>query len=333
MAQPKVSVVIPVYNTARYLKSCLDSIISQTLDDIEIICIDDGSTDVSLEILRDYEKLDNRIRVFTQQNGGAAVSRNRGMRIAVGEYLYFCDSDDYIVEDALTRLYMVAQRDNLDILAFGGESFFESSELEKRHSGYKDYYKRDHISVCSGAQLLDQLHRGNKYRSSVPMQFFRRAFLVEHSLSFPESMTYEDELFTPSALLLAERAACIPDVLYMRRVRTGSAMTASPQHQKFDSLYTIYAKLLAKYISEDYDGAPGGEGLLACVRGLHWESVEVFKALPKDERGVVLQSSSPAVIQIFENERLRMRTRTVYKIGSLVIRLIRKGFQIVRVRT
>ena len=91
----KVSVIIPVYNVEKYLRECIDSILNQTLRDLELICVDDGSTDGSLEILHEYEKADSRVKVLTQHNMGAGAARNKGLAIATGEYLSFLDSDDF----------------------------------------------------------------------------------------------------------------------------------------------------------------------------------------------------------------------------------------------
>lgn len=102
---PKVSVIIPVYNTEEYLEKCLYSIVNQTLNEIEIICVDDGSTDNSLQILKKYAENDNRIKVITQENSGAAVARNNGIDNAKGEYLYFIDSDDYVDLSFLEKMY------------------------------------------------------------------------------------------------------------------------------------------------------------------------------------------------------------------------------------
>ena len=93
--QPKISVIVPVYNTEKYLAACLDSLVNQTLKEIEIICVDDGSTDSSLKILREYEAKDSRLKVITQENKYAGVPRNTGIDAAAGKYVYFADSDDY----------------------------------------------------------------------------------------------------------------------------------------------------------------------------------------------------------------------------------------------
>jgi glycosyltransferase involved in cell wall biosynthesis len=98
---PKVSVIIPVYNVEAYLRQCLDSVVNQTLKDIEMICVDDGSTDSSAEILKEYAKKDERIRVLTQSNSGAGAARNAGLVSAKGKWLYFLDGDDFIDEHCL----------------------------------------------------------------------------------------------------------------------------------------------------------------------------------------------------------------------------------------
>lgn len=110
---PKVSVVIPVYNTENYLKECLNSIMNQTLDEIEIICINDGSKDNSLELLLEAASKDHRISVYTQKNSGLSVTRNRGAELANGKYIYFMDSDDILDKNALYKLFFRAEKDSL----------------------------------------------------------------------------------------------------------------------------------------------------------------------------------------------------------------------------
>ena len=112
----KVSIVIPICNVERYLKECLDSVINQTLKDIEIICVDDGSTDASLSILRTYEKMDTRIKVITKQNSGYGNTMNVGMDIAIGEYIGIVESDDYIEKNMFERLYNTAVQYKTEIV-------------------------------------------------------------------------------------------------------------------------------------------------------------------------------------------------------------------------
>ena len=112
--KPKVSIIIPVYNTEKYLRECLDSVVNQTLKDIEIICVDDGSTDGSLTILREYAEEDHRFKVLIQDNSGSGPARTLGIREAHGDFLAFMDADDYYPEnDTLQKLYSKAKEQNV----------------------------------------------------------------------------------------------------------------------------------------------------------------------------------------------------------------------------
>ena len=114
-----VSVILPAWNVSPYLRQCLDSIVSQTLTNIEIICVDDGSTDGTLDILREYAEKDSRILVIHQENQGAGAARNNAMRYAKGKYLSFLDSDDFFEPDMLEKSWEAAERNNADIVVFG----------------------------------------------------------------------------------------------------------------------------------------------------------------------------------------------------------------------
>ena len=128
----KVSIIIPVYNTELWLKDCLDSVINQTLKELEIICVNDASTDNSLEILKEYEKLDSRIIVLNHNfNCGVSAFRNTRASYATGEYIYFLDSDDMIQLNTMEILYNKAKSLNLDVLCFDGNTFYESEEIRK----------------------------------------------------------------------------------------------------------------------------------------------------------------------------------------------------------
>ena len=119
----KVSVIIPVYNVKDYVGECLDSLINQSLREIEIICVDDGSTDGTLNILRQYETTDRRIKVIQQKNQYAGVARNIGMKHAHGKYMIFLDADDFFNETLLEKTYCEAERCNADVVLFGGQSY------------------------------------------------------------------------------------------------------------------------------------------------------------------------------------------------------------------
>ena len=125
----KVSVILPVYNTEKYLPECLDSIINQSLRDIEIICVDDGSTDSSLQILKEYAEKDKRISVIHKNNGGQGSARNVGLNHAKGEYITFVDSDDYITEDMIYYLLKFLEDNKLDVAMIADCYVYDKSKI------------------------------------------------------------------------------------------------------------------------------------------------------------------------------------------------------------
>ena len=130
---PKVSVIIPVYNVEKYLRECLDSVVNQTLREIEIICVDDGSTDSSLDILKEYASKDNRITVIGQQNLHAGVARNAGLAVARGEYLSFLDSDDFFELNMLAEMYNTAKKDGSDTVICGNYVYNDTKKQITDH--------------------------------------------------------------------------------------------------------------------------------------------------------------------------------------------------------
>lgn len=162
---PSVSVIIPVYNTAPYLSEALDSIANQTLDNIEVICINDGSNDGSLEILQAYATRDHRFSVYSQPNEGQSSARNVGLKRVRGEFVYFFDSDDLLKENALELLYTHAKKDSLDILLFDGETFYDSPELAALFPQYDSYYRRSkrYRDINSGENLYVKMVSNGDY--------------------------------------------------------------------------------------------------------------------------------------------------------------------------
>ncbi len=223
----KVSVIIPVYNVEKYLRECLDSVINQTLKDIEIICVDDGSADGCLDILREYANRDSRIAIFTQENGGLSVARNTGVQNACGRYIYFLDSDDKLRIDACEKLYDLASQKNLDVLYFDAESFFDSVEVKESNIGYLNYYKRknDYSAVTSGKELFVKMFDSNEYRTSACLCFINREFYETHLRKFIPGILHEDNFFALECILKARRVCHLAETLFYRRVRVGSIVT------------------------------------------------------------------------------------------------------------
>ena len=235
-----VSVIVPVYNTENYIEECLESIINQSLREIEILCINDGSTDNSQIILSEYAARDNRIRIVSQKNRGPGYSRNRGLKMAQGEYVYFMDSDDVLPTDALQKLYDIAEANKAEVVFFDGRSFFESKLLEGEYLCYKhEYEKFDEISgITNGIRLLDWCEKNKKVVVSPCLVFLRRDYLVENKIVFHEDIFYEDNLFHVKVLLALKRGYVFHEKLFYRRIRNNSIMTN--QKKLFKHLYSFF---------------------------------------------------------------------------------------------
>lgn len=242
----KVSVIIPVYNVEKYLEDALKSVLRQTLAEIEVICIDDGSTDRSGEILKEFQLKDNRIIIISQENQGQSVARNKGMEIAKGKYFYFMDSDDYLAFDGLEKMYLEAENEYLDIVLFDGSTFFESPGLEEKYSNFKNNYirKKRYEGVYNGKSLFLKMMENWDYKVSVVLQFFRADFLLLNKIYFKEGIIHEDNLFSFLAIIKARRVKHLSESLYYRRMRENSVMTKTVNANNFIGYYVCTYEII-----------------------------------------------------------------------------------------
>lgn len=225
----KVSVIIPVYNVENYIEKCLDSVCNQTLQDIEIICVNDGSRDNSMEVVQRRAKADKRMVILEQENKGLSAARNAGLEAAQGEYVLFLDSDDTLVLHALEHLYTRASENQLDNIFFSATTVYESFRVKLvNYRKYSRYYDRKgaYPRVLTGPELFRTLVQNKEYRMSACLQMPRRQFLIEKGFRFYEGILHEDNLFTFQTLLAAERVMADTEKLYVRLMREGSIMTA-----------------------------------------------------------------------------------------------------------
>lgn len=241
-----ISIIVPIYNVAPYLRDCLDSIVNQTYSDIEIICVNDGSTDESADIVRQYMKVDTRISIVEQENKGLSGARNTGLLKAKGEYVYFMDSDDMLEPTAMETCYRIAEEYHLDVVSFDACSFMDDGYKGKEITAYD----RSHLLNNIANQPLDarlffriMLHAG-AIRPSVWLSFIRRELVEKHHLRFEEKLIHEDELFTPQLYILADKAIYIPRVFFHRRIRGNSIMTSVTTNQSVSALCHIIEELM-----------------------------------------------------------------------------------------
>ena len=241
----KVSVIVPVYNVERYLKQSIQSIINQTLKDIEIILINDGSTDNSLSIMKELENKDNRIKIFSQQNNGQSVARNVGLIQAKGEYIYFFDSDDILEEKTLEECYNHCRHQNLDFVFFNADVFSEDN-ITLQLSKYNRVGKFQDKSYI-GTELLKEQLSQNLFSASVCLTFIKKAYLDKENLFFYPRIIHEDELFVFMLYLKAKRIGFIEKVYFHRRLRPNSTMTKTFTEKNVIGYLTVSQELFKYY--------------------------------------------------------------------------------------
>lgn len=235
----KISVIVPVYNTQDYLSECIDSVLNQSLSDFELVCIDDGSTDGSLEILKAYEENDSRIQVISQENRGLGASRNVGLNIAQGEYVLFLDSDDYLESGALEKLHDKASENDLDLVFFKIVNFSNKTKRQS-HSEYfdmkflKDIVKDD---VFTWVQVKERIFDISVTATS---KLFKRELISD--IAFPEGLIFEDNLFFIKVIFRAKRAYFYDDYFYYRRIRPDSITNS--YYSNYSDCIVIYDRII-----------------------------------------------------------------------------------------
>ena len=252
-SMPLVSIIVPIYNVEQYLAECLDSLVNQTLKDIEIICVNDGSPDNSADVVREYIQADSRIKLIEQENRGLSGARNTGLKVAKGEYVYFMDSDDWLESDAMDICYQVAVTKGVDVVFFDAIAFKDGVDDDVGDMP-DDYNRALALSEVANKRirakkLFMQMINNSTMRSSVCLNFIKRKLLLENRLYFEEGLIHEDELFTPQLYALASTMMYIPRMFFHRRVRPGSIMTSVKIEKTLESLCHIISELCAFAIS------------------------------------------------------------------------------------
>lgn len=231
-----ISVVVPVYNTSEFLRDCLDSLLSQTYVDLEIICVNDGSTDNSLSILEEYQQKDSRIKILNQANQGLSMARNNGFKLAQGEYISFIDSDDWVSNDYLQKLHDALVRSNCDIAC---ASILRKSKTSER---YRIHYKAEMV-YSSLQEKLDIC------RIPVCCYVWNKLYKRELIENFPFSagMYFEDVLWTPYVLAKSASIVTVPNITYYYRSNANSIVKKTPSEKKQRDLYFAKKKLFKFY--------------------------------------------------------------------------------------
>lgn len=219
----KISVIIPVYNVEKFLPQCLNSIIHQTYTNLEILIVDDGSTDSSCEIYKKFAKHDKRIKIIKQKNQGLSCARNTGLRHATGDYIHFIDADDYIDLDYYEKIVEANENTHADIIATGVKS--------QNTPNYEVKYD----TKCILTTLTEKFITTNALNNCTVWRYvFNRNFLISNNLFFADGKIFEDMLFTPEAIRLSNYVLTIPNTFYHYVYNDNSLLNKqyTPKHQE-----------------------------------------------------------------------------------------------------
>lgn len=235
----RVSVIIPVYNSEKYLETCLDSLEKQTLDGIEFVVINDGSTDKSYEIMQRYAKKDKRFKIYSKENEGVGKARNMGLKLAKGEYVGYLDSDDYVSKNYFAELYKVAKKYDADVSVISSffrfkDNYFQSSKTLADKFVKQNVYFVDDISFEVGnlGQQWDKI--------------YKKSFLDRYNIkSYDERLWFEDEWFSSMVALYANKIAFTDKGDYYYRYNpTGITQSLSLNKNVFEKGLVLYQKLI-----------------------------------------------------------------------------------------
>ncbi|OCG35943.1 MULTISPECIES: glycosyltransferase family 2 protein [unclassified Gilliamella] len=316
---PILSVVIPVYNTEKYLIKCLDSVINQSFKNIEIICVNDGSTDNSLDILRKYTEKDKRIKIISKNNGGLSSARNVGIENAQGKYITFVDSDDFIELNTYESSLLYFNVDTVDLVYFSTRLVFENNVARIQDERYFEHKYTGLVNLSNDVIANMDVCAWNK--------IYKLSIIKKYDIKFPDGLWYEDNPFFWSYALVCNSAFFVNKRFYNYLIRSGSIMS---QHNKKSK---VYYKTL-----HELDSLLCFEHLLHFV--FKWNLFDKFKPilvdlfqqkiyeslrrLPKKERVLALNKSTKIANLFnlkfhFPNDRylILLSNKQYHKIGEI----------------
>lgn len=317
----KVSVILPIYNQEKYLKKALDSLLNQTLEETEFICVNDGSTDNSLEILKQYSQKDKRVKILNQNNQGSGAARNSGLKIAKGEYITFLDPDDWLETRALESLYAKSKQQNCDMLVFNFNKYDESGKLLGQFNLKKRLQRFYNLDEKRNFKWQDIKPRvlGGLYPVSWN-KFYKRELIEKNNLRFAKSNLAEDNVFVFGATLYSQNIGYSEDCHYNYLIHEKSAIRSRSDKNfclfcSIDCVKKLLKKLgLEEELKKEFDGY--------IIRFVSYHikqiiSVEKFKELCK-------KKLSPYQNQVL-NERYEANSRLFPIVQAVKDRIIKNS--------
>ncbi len=237
----KISIIMPVFNTAHFVGKAIESVLSQTFTEYELICINSASTDNSLEILKRYATIDSRIKIIDKENASQGADRNYALPFAKGDYIFYLDSDDWISEDALVSMYEKISKEKAEILIFDGFKYFDSQKTYQIYNYTAPIYNLFQTNTFNPLQAKDIIFTLNAF----PLKIYKKDFLIENDIKYSDHRFLEDSLFFVKAIICAKKICCLNKKIYYYRIRENSASNCAGKH--FKNIADIF-KLCEKVI-------------------------------------------------------------------------------------
>jgi glycosyltransferase involved in cell wall biosynthesis len=310
----KISVIIPFYKVESYIAQCLESVVSQTLSEIEILCIDDKSPDKSIGIVREYAKKDSRIRVFQHEtNKGVGAARNTGIQNAEGEYVFFLDSDDWLLDDGLQQLYEAAQKYEIKIVSAPFKRYVESTNT----------YKKTRIKEKGKFLVTNKKFFSLDYNA---FKLYHKSIFEDSDIRFPDRLIHEDVEFYWKVFAMYHTIYCLKDPVMVYRIRANSIMISKKGNDYCNNniqlLKNIFLFLEKKKITTAYREAFTKEYYHFYYMGTTFDTEKFRMELDPflQERHFEIGFSMKQIRKWFYHKRFNKNERTLRLFGVFLIR-------------
>lgn len=235
-----ISIVIPIYNVEKYLRKCLDSVYSLNLDNKEVVLVNDGSTDTSINILNEFKnKYPNETKLITQKNQGLSEARNMGIKNSNGKYILFIDSDDFIIPTETEEFINFGLDKKVDILIGNYREYYNENYIVQ-----KSFYNLDKNLEKEGIFFIENGVKNKCFRFAVWQNIYRKNFLLENNLFFKKGLLHEDSLFTPEAFFYAKKVRCFNKKFYFYRKNNLESITQTVNKKNYEHMLYTIIKLL-----------------------------------------------------------------------------------------
>lgn len=274
----RLSIIIPVYNVEQYLQKCVQSVITQTYQDLQVILVNDGSTDSSGILCDQLAQQDSRIQVVHKPNGGLSDARNAGLKVATGDYVAFLDSDDvYLLNDGIAQLMAVALAEHPDVL------LFQAVDIYPHHQSARKAYDTDYLATHTGIEIFHQLVRTQSFNMSACFQLLRRELLEKHQLYFEKGLLSEDVDWSLRLWRHVEKVRAINLSMYGYQHREGS-ITTTYTIRYLRSYEYIFSKFMVLYQHKEIGDELYWETVMGYLAQMYTNCLYNYGQLTRSER-------------------------------------------------